>query len=581
MNPIQAAEALRSVYHAGYAIPSRSVDMLKRGQLPLEDAMILAGKGEPQDAVVRLATQRVPANIEGHDLFYPDRMQRTFGWSRPYYDEFYEATGRLPPNIATACKTPLWTNDDPIPVLVNVVNLVGVALDSPLQTDYKFLATKVATNAQRFHIIKERLQQQWMFMLAAAQVFNASEIYVKKVGGGVFSNFLQDLCGESYSELYEQSIAPAREAAKRLGIRLLEPKFMHSQLLVPDEIPALAKKGDASKLLFVNAWDPVSLVGNGNCDDRSLDGAFGCYSAMGVLCWPVTNPHMMEVRVPDSDVPSSSALQIRGFKPWTPSSREVFPVRSKSPRWTGPVAPRDLTRASRFTSEPAMTGKAAPSRSVSPVRSKSPPPTRGRRFAIESAMSGELPPSRADRFAPPPLRRETSGEARGPTYSSTGGVLHRVRSLFERPLERSASPPASPWASPRSSPRSSPPASPRASPRSSDIPCSQCGAQTVGFPCVNPATGSRDVCYRFCRDCGVLLRPGSRCFSRTGLTTCSGDREPTLLCASDCNRGNVGADCRAPNGKWSQCHHPCSSCSSLPRKTKCYSKRARGVVECR
>ena len=42
--------------------------------------------------------------------------------------------------------------------------------------------------------------------------------------------------------------------------------------------------------LFVNAWDPFSMVGNGNANDNSLDGHVGRTTASALLCWPYSNP---------------------------------------------------------------------------------------------------------------------------------------------------------------------------------------------------------------------------------------------------------------------------------------------------
>jgi hypothetical protein len=49
---------------------------------------------------------------------------------------------------------------------------------------------------------------------------------------------------------------------------------------------------DYKTTLYVNAWDPWSLIGNGNNRDRSLDGSWGRCSNMSVLGWYLTNPHM-------------------------------------------------------------------------------------------------------------------------------------------------------------------------------------------------------------------------------------------------------------------------------------------------
>jgi hypothetical protein len=45
--------------------------------------------------------------------------------------------------------------------------------------------------------------------------------------------------------------------------------------------------------LYMNAWDPHSVVGNGNEADGSLDGWFGRLSDLAFLCTPATNPAML------------------------------------------------------------------------------------------------------------------------------------------------------------------------------------------------------------------------------------------------------------------------------------------------
>jgi hypothetical protein len=50
---------------------------------------------------------------------------------------------------------------------------------------------------------------------------------------------------------------------------------------------------DVEHTLYVNAWDPWSLIGNGNGRDNSLDGC----SNMAVLGWTFTNPHIVYRKV--------------------------------------------------------------------------------------------------------------------------------------------------------------------------------------------------------------------------------------------------------------------------------------------
>ena len=40
---------------------------------------------------------------------------------------------------------------------------------------------------------------------------------------------------------------------------------------------------DQSQTLFINAWDPWSVVGNGNASDNSLDGYVGRSSNVGIF----------------------------------------------------------------------------------------------------------------------------------------------------------------------------------------------------------------------------------------------------------------------------------------------------------
>jgi hypothetical protein len=55
---------------------------------------------------------------------------------------------------------------------------------------------------------------------------------------------------------------------------------------VIDEIKNL----QGNKICYINAWDPHSIAGNGNENDKSLDGYIGANSAISLLSWPPTNP---------------------------------------------------------------------------------------------------------------------------------------------------------------------------------------------------------------------------------------------------------------------------------------------------
>eukprot|EP00439_Symbiodinium_sp_Y106_P017887 s940_g2.t1 len=48
-------------------------------------------------------------------------------------------------------------------------------------------------------------------------------------------------------------------------------------------------KATLSQSLFVNDWNPWSLVGNGGVESAS---GLAAASALPVLCWPMTNPFL-------------------------------------------------------------------------------------------------------------------------------------------------------------------------------------------------------------------------------------------------------------------------------------------------
>lgn len=56
--------------------------------------------------------------------------------------------------------------------------------------------------------------------------------------------------------------------------------------------------------LFVNSWDPHSMLGNGNKGDNSIDGRYGRATNISLVGWLPANPHM-------KFVPISEDLSVR------------------------------------------------------------------------------------------------------------------------------------------------------------------------------------------------------------------------------------------------------------------------------
>jgi hypothetical protein len=56
------------------------------------------------------------------------------------------------------------------------------------------------------------------------------------------------------------------------------------------DVPNVVCEKRLENILWTNAWDPWSIIGNGNSKDNSLDGWWGRSTAIAVLGWPVSNP---------------------------------------------------------------------------------------------------------------------------------------------------------------------------------------------------------------------------------------------------------------------------------------------------
>ena len=280
------AMLLQKCYGNAFKLPSHALTLQKQGHLDhlAKTVVVFYPRGENVRTIKRLARQRVPCNISGHDHFDVNLMQETFGWSKGFYQTFYDKTNTLAPNIAIACTTKIWLPPDPCHMReVRVVNLIGYAFDCREQADYRHFWSHPEE-------LMERMKIMWRSMFAAAKHFNVEHILCAKVGGGAFARYLPHIYPDGYDLLFSQSLDAVR----------CEPGNNVFDLAPLGHVPGIAFKIDTevlSKTLFVNAWDMLSIVGNGNEGDASLDGCFGRSTAMGLLCWPVTNPHLTYMAV--------------------------------------------------------------------------------------------------------------------------------------------------------------------------------------------------------------------------------------------------------------------------------------------
>lgn len=300
MEPEQLAEkaaTLRAIYEQRYAFPEWTVQELGRGNLVkhAETVTVYYPKGSNLEDVIRLVREREPVNIGMRRRYNKEKLKEKFGYETGAYGN--STVEKLMPNIAMYCKTPM-SNDDGVSFReVHVINVIGFAFDRQVQPDYQYFLSD--DEGKREELV-EKMSHMWEYVYFCAKEKNLKRIYLAQVGGGAFAFLLGG--NFSYDSLRTESLEPVK--ARYPEIETLElPR-------IPDWVFTPEGQEHAETSLLVNAWDPWSMVGNGNAGDSSLDGFFGRSTAMAVLCWPFTNPNLRLIDryqpIPPSTSPESN-----------------------------------------------------------------------------------------------------------------------------------------------------------------------------------------------------------------------------------------------------------------------------------
>ena len=307
---------LLECYDIGYEFPIWSIEeiTLKYPTL-LKNSKVYYDTGDDLDIVKRIAKEREPVNIGGGRYYKKQLLQEFFGYEVGYYDKyFFENNNSLAPNIAVFTETPvkyakkIYTN-------VKIINSIGYGFDSEIQVDYKyFFGDGFEENK------KEELYEKYkdvfnkIFRCACDQRCNT--IVMSFVGGGNFALLYPNEInpGEFPNLTFMREIfTPAFEEVRESYNKNME-KVKFNILFMGGNDPGIftlsgfsekyedigyfpqniEKVRDLDKTLFVNAWDMLSVPGNGNSKDNSLDGYIGRNSAVAILGTPLTNPNLRD-----------------------------------------------------------------------------------------------------------------------------------------------------------------------------------------------------------------------------------------------------------------------------------------------
>ena len=272
-------------------------------------------------------------------------LNENFGYVDAYYnsiaDTFYKKGNNLPPQIAVSCRTEFrypaseynggntnqgWVYDKDKPILtLNIVNLIGLAFDSIEQTDYKYFDRKgwihknnegtpqnITYSGGNAHIfIFKFMVQAYYFAFHAANDNECKYFYISPIGDGAFRPPGYDDAETFRQEFFYPTVTLAFDMymSNVVDNKIKEIKYAIFDKKEPDSINSFnlpycfynkssnwyyTKLGnnnstDLTDCMFVNAWDPVSALGNGNYGDKSADGYWGRSTAISALGWPKSN----------------------------------------------------------------------------------------------------------------------------------------------------------------------------------------------------------------------------------------------------------------------------------------------------
>ena len=285
----------------------------------------LVAPSKKQNEAGLLIYQRQPVNIRmgttWTDQIAFSKLQKKMGndrWKDSYYTEHYRERAELAANVAVYCETPvldtnpghdteedageLQTYEQSLPksyLTIRVLNLIGLAFDNARQPDYMAFAEEGNPRNPSLEDAKKWLQPHVAGQLQKVEAVldwadtNKKPIrymHLPGVGCGYFAGNMP--IEAVWRDLSKKAILKWRKAWPDLFVDT-DWIYVGRSAGLHTKWRQLEKEHGLQHCLFVNAWDPHSFVGNGNLSDDSLDGWYGRYTAMAVLCWPGTNPYLL------------------------------------------------------------------------------------------------------------------------------------------------------------------------------------------------------------------------------------------------------------------------------------------------
>jgi hypothetical protein len=308
------------------------------------DACVLYNEGDSLNDVKALLVGRETTNMKMIHYYNQDAAYAIVEGAYGPMSRLALKSGKLPPNIATMAYVPIYNAATGNSTLVWILNLIGLALDSKLQPDAQWLATKRRNINHPIGLLhepggfgnrQERPQTYTDELTIALKAFyvkvmlKAFAAAVKLKAKRLVIPFMGTSADKDIIVLDEDRftsyviVGAIQDAATQMKFHSVpvEPAFGAVTLGTPwgvnmiltsygpadspmaqwmgtigDRFPDCLEN-DSDELLrgtvMCNECDPWSVAGNGNKEDDTLNGHIGRASAIAILTNPATNPYIL------------------------------------------------------------------------------------------------------------------------------------------------------------------------------------------------------------------------------------------------------------------------------------------------
>jgi len=304
---------LYQTYFHEFRMPRKSIELAKSSYLDdfAKETIVYYCGDYSKNIIYKTACQREPTNISNTQYYYKDLLKKfSKKWSKKnfikeysqsYYKTYYDKFHLLAPNISIYCYTPVFMsplneafprrNSQITTRNIHLISLIALAFDNKSQVDYKCYK-KIEDIRQRNYYFFIHMQQCWNYAFNCAKTKGIKNIYFFAIGEGAFSVLLDDL--QINKEYFKTSFESVQKKYNNINI-INYP--VDNNKRIPDIIFNDFSEKELKNVLFVNAWDPHSICGNGNAADDSLDGFFGRSSCCGILSWPLCNEYAKFIEI--------------------------------------------------------------------------------------------------------------------------------------------------------------------------------------------------------------------------------------------------------------------------------------------